>query len=151
MPDEGRAFLVNASALLGLLTEYSDHFTNLLTDLSVHPCASSLSCVRVSATPWTVACQAPLSMGILQARILDCPNMPNSSFSAGILDHLSKRRNSECSPESWGEGHGHPLTSHITAFPSHRGGLFSRIYTENSQLMFYINRGKDAYVCSQRV
>ena len=24
------------------------------------------------ATPWTVACQAPLNMGILQARILKC-------------------------------------------------------------------------------
>ena len=57
--------------------EYSDHFTNLLTDLSVHPCASSLSCVRVSVTPWTVACQAPLSMGILQARILDWVAMPS--------------------------------------------------------------------------
>ena len=26
-------------------------------------CAQSLSCVRLFATPWTVACQAPLSMG----------------------------------------------------------------------------------------
>ena len=78
-------------------------------------------------------------------------NMPNSSFSSGILDHLSKRRNPECSPESWGEGYGRPLTSHITGLPSHGGGLFSRIYTENSKLMFYINRGKDTYVCSQRV
>ena len=29
----------------------------------------SLSCAQLFATPWTVACQAPLSMGILQARI----------------------------------------------------------------------------------
>ena len=29
-----------------------------------------LSCVRLFATPWTVTRQAPLSMGILQARIL---------------------------------------------------------------------------------
>ena len=34
-------------------------------------CAQSLSRVRLLATPWTVACQAPLSMGILQARILE--------------------------------------------------------------------------------
>ena len=37
---------------------------------------SVLSHVRLFATPWTVACQAPLSMGILQARILSglpCP------------------------------------------------------------------------------
>ena len=26
-------------------------------------CAKSLSCVRLFVTPWTVACQAPLSMG----------------------------------------------------------------------------------------
>ena len=35
------------------------------------------SCVWLSATPWTVAHQAPLSTGILQARILEwvlCPN-----------------------------------------------------------------------------
>ena len=29
-----------------------------------------LSCVQLFTIPWTVACQAPLSMGILQARIL---------------------------------------------------------------------------------
>ena len=27
--------------------------------------------VRLFATPWTLACQAPLSLGILQARILE--------------------------------------------------------------------------------
>ena len=37
------------------------------------PCASSLSCIQLFATPWTVAHLAPLSMGILRARILeDC-------------------------------------------------------------------------------
>ena len=30
-----------------------------------------LSRVRLFATPWTVAYQAPLSMGILQARVLE--------------------------------------------------------------------------------
>ena len=29
-----------------------------------------------SATPWTGACQAPLSMGILQARILERVDIP---------------------------------------------------------------------------
>ena len=29
-------------------------------------------------TPWTVACQAPLSMGILQARIMEWVAMPSS-------------------------------------------------------------------------
>ena len=32
----------------------------------------SLSRVPLFAMPWTVAHQAPLSMGILQARILEC-------------------------------------------------------------------------------
>ena len=30
-----------------------------------------VSHVQLFATPWTVACQAPLSIGILQARILE--------------------------------------------------------------------------------
>ena len=34
-------------------------------------CGSSLSCVRLCVTPWTVACQDRLSVGILQASILD--------------------------------------------------------------------------------
>ena len=34
-------------------------------------CAASLSSVRLFTTPRTTACQAPLSMGILQARILE--------------------------------------------------------------------------------
>ena len=33
---------------------------------------SCFSCVRLCATLWTVAPQAPLSMGILQARIVEC-------------------------------------------------------------------------------
>ena len=41
-------------------------------------CALSHSCVRIFATPWTIACQAPLSVGILQARILDLLPFPPS-------------------------------------------------------------------------
>ena len=33
-------------------------------------------------TPWTVACQAPLSMEILQARILEWAALPSSRFSS---------------------------------------------------------------------
>ena len=33
--------------------------------------AQSLSCVWFFVTPWTVACQAPLYMGLLQARMLE--------------------------------------------------------------------------------
>ena len=37
-----------------------------------------LSCVRLFATPWTAARQAPLSIGILQARIPEWVPMPSS-------------------------------------------------------------------------
>ena len=38
---------------------------------SVFSSVQSLSCVQVFVTPWAVAHQAPLSLGILQARILE--------------------------------------------------------------------------------
>ena len=41
-------------------------------------CASSLSHVQLFVTTWTVARQAPLPMGILQARILEWVAMPSS-------------------------------------------------------------------------
>ena len=37
-----------------------------------HTRSQALSRVWLFVTPWTVACQAPLSMEILQARILEC-------------------------------------------------------------------------------
>jgi len=45
-------------------------------------------------TPWTVACQAPLSMGILQARILEWVAMPSSRdlFNPGIEPGLPHGR-----------------------------------------------------------
>ena len=36
----------------------------------------SCSVMCKSATPWTIACQVPLSMGILHARILEWVAMP---------------------------------------------------------------------------
>ena len=41
-------------------------------------CAYLLSPVQLCVTPWAVAHQAPLSMGVLQARILECVAMPSS-------------------------------------------------------------------------
>ena len=38
----------------------------------------SLSCVPLFVTPWTVASQTPLSMGILHSRILEWVAMPSS-------------------------------------------------------------------------
>ena len=43
---------------------------------------SHFSRVRLSATPWTVAHQAPLSMEILQARILEWVAMLSSKVSS---------------------------------------------------------------------
>ena len=43
---------------------------------------SPFSRVQLFFTPWTVACQSPLSMGILQARILEWISMPSSRGSS---------------------------------------------------------------------
>ena len=45
-----------------------------------------VSHVRLFATPWTVARQAPLSMGILQARILEWVAVPSSRGSSQPRD-----------------------------------------------------------------
>ena len=53
----------------------------------VHACVlSHFSFVQVSATLWTVACLAPLSMGILKARILEWVTMPSSRRSSQPRD-----------------------------------------------------------------
>ena len=49
-------------------------------------CAQSLSCVRLFATPQTVARQAPLPMGILQAKILEWVAMPSFRGSYQLKD-----------------------------------------------------------------
>ena len=49
-------------------------------------CVLSRSVVSDSTTPWTVACQASLSMGILQARILEWVAMSSSRGSSQPRD-----------------------------------------------------------------
>ena len=49
-------------------------------------CAYSMSHARLSETPWTAAHQDPLSMGILQARILEWVAMPSSRESSQLRD-----------------------------------------------------------------
>ena len=51
-------------------------------------CAQSLSRVQLFAAPWTVAHQAPLSMGILQARILEWVAMLSSRGSSEPRDGI---------------------------------------------------------------
>ena len=48
------------------------------------PCL--LSSIRLFATPWTAACQAPLSMGFPQARILEWVAMPSPRGSSQPRD-----------------------------------------------------------------
>ena len=52
---------------------------------------SRFSHVRLCATPWTVAHQGPLSMGILQARTLEWAAVPSSKGSSQHRDqtHVS--------------------------------------------------------------
>ena len=45
-----------------------------------------ISCIRLFVTSWTVAFQALLSMGILQARILEWVSMPSSRGSSQPRD-----------------------------------------------------------------
>ena len=45
---------------------------------SIYVCGQSLSRVWLLVNPWTAALQAPLSMGILQARIREWVSMPSS-------------------------------------------------------------------------
>ena len=49
-------------------------------------CAQSLKHVQLFVTLWSVAHQAPLSMGILQARILEWVAMPSSRGSSQPRD-----------------------------------------------------------------
>ena len=49
-------------------------------------CTQLLSHVQLFATPWTVAYQVPLSMGILQARIQEWVAMPSSRESSRLRD-----------------------------------------------------------------
>ena len=51
-------------------------------------CCAVLSCsvVSDSETAWTITCQAPLSMGILQARVLEWITMPSSRGSSQPRD-----------------------------------------------------------------
>ena len=53
-------------------------FSNKCCGLWRFMCCAVLSQVQLFVTPWTVAHQAPLSMGILQARILEWVAMPSS-------------------------------------------------------------------------
>ena len=56
------------------------HTWNLPREKSV--CVCVLSPIQLFASPWTIACQAPLSMGFFQARILEWVAIPFSRGSS---------------------------------------------------------------------
>ena len=58
----------------------------VLNILQVFVYASLFSCVQLFVTPWTVVCQAPPSLGILQARIVEWDVMPSSRGSSQPRD-----------------------------------------------------------------
>ena len=58
----------------------------------IQVCVLSRSVVSDSATQWTAALQAPLSMGILQLRILEWVAMPFSRGSSQTRDQTQITR-----------------------------------------------------------
>ena len=54
----------------------------IITSTTCISCACLAACVQHFATLWTASLQAPLSMGILQARILEWVAMPSSRGSS---------------------------------------------------------------------
>ena len=85
--------LYNKSATIKYCTSLSSvgHSNELLKPIYVL-CLKSLSRVRLFATPRTVACQVPLSMGILQARILEWVAMLSSRGSSQPRDQTQVSR-----------------------------------------------------------
>ena len=64
-------------------------FLSILSGIVKYLHAKSLSRVLLFATLWTVAFQAPLSMGILQAKILKWVAMPSYRGSSRVRDQAS--------------------------------------------------------------
>ena len=57
-----------------------------MTFLSYSIQTKIISYIRLFVTPWAIALQAPLSMGILQARMLERVAMPSSKGSSQPKD-----------------------------------------------------------------
>ena len=65
-------------------------------------CKVTQSCLAL-CNPWTVACQAPLSMGILQGRILEWDAMPSSRvlYACAARPALQRHPPASAQPHSW--------------------------------------------------
>ena len=65
---------------------YKDSFND--NHYIINMCLSCFGRVRLFATLWIIARQAPLSMGIFQARILECVAVPSSRESSWPRDGI---------------------------------------------------------------
>ena len=72
--------------VFGLFIKLQQWLCNFFSQPPETKMRSSSSCVWIFATPWTIALQAPLSMGILRARILEWVAMPSSRGSSQPRD-----------------------------------------------------------------
>ena len=75
-----------------MCSSHSVSFTHVLYLTPWKSCCAEFSCVQFCAAPWTAACQAPLSMGILQARILEWVAMPSSRLES-LRDIICQKHN----------------------------------------------------------
>ena len=79
--------LVVKAGFIGNLILKPGLLATTLPSLYIRACMlSRFSRVQLFATLWTVACQAPLSMGILQTRILEWVALPSPRGSFGPRD-----------------------------------------------------------------
>ena len=69
------------SLYISYFEQYADLPLPFETIRTIVMCAQSPSCVLLFVTPRTIVCQAPLSMRILQARVLECVAMRSSRAS----------------------------------------------------------------------
>ena len=82
----GLVFGTTMPVMYLLLAWEEEYFPMEMTP--VHPCTKLLSHVQLFVTPWTVDCQAPLSIGILQVRILEGVAMPSHRGLPQLRDRI---------------------------------------------------------------
>ena len=86
-------------------------------------CAWLLIHVHLFVTTWTIACQAPLSMGILQARILEWVAMPFSRGSSQPRNWTSVSCTAGGFFTSWASGAAQGLLSYYYLFCLLKGSI----------------------------
>ena len=99
---------------------------------SIYKSCMLFSHAQLFPTPWTVDCQAPLSMGILQVRVLGWVAMPSSSRGSSQprdqtqVSHIAGRFLYQLSPQ------GSPRILELVAYPFSRGSSWPRNWSGTS-------------------